>query len=109
MGQADNGDRPSLAPEAVAALAEHTAAKQSADERWIRQVSDDVAKVAGRIEAFENGDTPWQKQVTATLATISNQVLALSAYKFIWPKFVTLVALGMGGAIADILWRAWPK
>jgi hypothetical protein len=109
MGNEDNGKRPSLAPEAVAALAEHTAAKVSADERWIQQVSDDVALVAGHIKAFEAGETPWQRDVTATLAKISNQVIALTVARIVWPSLAVLVALGMGGAIADILWRVLPK
>jgi len=105
----DNGNRPSLAPEAVAALAEQTAAKQSADERWILRVDENVALVAASLEAFRNGETVWQKDVTAKLGTISNQVVALTFARIVWPSLVALVALGLGGALADILWRVLPK
>src|SRR5258705_1941094 len=100
-----NGNRPSMATEAIQALAEETAARQSADERWIARVDDNVARVADSLEAFQTGKTPWQVDVTAKLATLSNHVLALTAARIVRPGLTSLIALGLGGLAAELIWR----
>lgn len=108
-----NGSRPSMHPEAVQALAEATAAKQSADEAWVLRIDERVADIwAGR--------TPWQQGVssefvsvrgqlevvTSQLTKIKNGVLLLAMpHKFkptVW--FVAIAAFsGVVVAVATLL------
>lgn len=105
MSEHDNGNRPSMAPEAVQALAEQTAAKQSADEAWIARVDEGVARVANALEAFEKGQTPWQRDISAQLKTMANQMMALTVAHVVRPAVAAIIALGLGGLAAELIWR----
>jgi len=100
-----NGDRPSMHPEAVEALAVETAHRQAADERWIQNVEEGVKEVRDSLGGFRAGTTEWQQGVSRQLKLITNQIQLLMAARIAWPALRVMGALALGGFAAELVWR----
>jgi hypothetical protein len=99
-----NGSRPSMHPEAIEALATETAAKQSADERWIDQVDKRTKELHESLDDFREGRTEWQQSVTRQLMRMTDQLQVLMLSRFVWPSLAALGVLFLGGFAASLTW-----
>lgn len=101
-----NGDhRPSMHPAAVEALAVETAARQSADEKWITDVDEGVKELRSVVGEFREGKTPWQQEMRAALATVANEVHILKVERAVRPWLLAFIILFLGGFCAELVAR----
>lgn len=101
----NGGSHPSFHPEALQALAEETANKQAADERWIARVESGVEEVRSSLEGFRSGTTEWQQSVTRQLHRLTDQVQIVMVARLVWPSLTVLMVFALGGFCAEIVWR----
>jgi hypothetical protein len=105
MSDDRNGSHPSLHPEALQALAEETANRQAADERWIQRVESGVEEVRASLEGFRSGTTDWQQSVTRQLQRLTDQLQVVMIARLVWPSVTVLMTFALGGFCAEIVWR----